>query len=135
VVGSNGRWFMVDPPLPRWRLLWIVMTNVLGVDPVTATIRGFVFLCRLGLTVCRSINAPATSVSAKRRMIFEDLESSAPKALGITSYSAARRPRHALPAEAKVRCHIQLDGSDLKWKIDERMECNSNQRNNDQRLE
>jgi hypothetical protein len=138
----------VDPPLPRWRFaVGIVMTDALGVDPVTAAIRVLVFLCRLGLTVCRWIKSTHRQQVSRRidAPIFGECRTFArrltPKALGITSHSASCRlvphylTRHAPPAEPKVRCHIQLDGRDLEWKIDERMECNSNQRNNHQRLE
>ena len=50
-VTADG--LMVDPPLPRWRLLWIVMADALGLDPVTATIRGLVFCgTEVGTAAC-----------------------------------------------------------------------------------
>src|SRR5229473_6125351 len=44
-------------------------------------------------------------------------------------------PKTASPAEAKISRHIKLDGSDLKGKIDQRMQRHPNQRKKNERLE
>src|SRR6266513_2449367 len=51
----------------------------------------------------------------------------------VASYSL--RPKTASPAKAKICRHIQLDGSDLKREIDQRMQRHSHKRNKDERLE